>query len=57
MWVQLKTLRSCLLSTMPPEILAQVQEVILPIITFTLEGKLLGKCVHHRQSTAVLIVL
>ena len=33
-----------------PEILAQVQEVILPIITFTLENKLLGKYIHHRQS-------
>lgn len=27
-----------------PEILAQIQEIIIPIIVYTLEAKLLGKC-------------
>ena len=36
-----------------PEILAQVQEVIIPIIRNTLENKVLGTWPKHKTSTAV----
>ena len=38
-----------------PEILAQVQEVIIPIIQETLEKKVLGKWSEHRHECYVFI--
>lgn len=39
-----------------PEILAQVQEIIIPIIILTLENKLLGPSLPNSPSSSLLII-